>query len=159
MDFSEVIATQKMALGAVVPVNKTENAKTAVAVLTDSDIPVGMPLTNRLDKMTVDQGAWAIQNGTSWIAYLKAHGGEVVEYPKAKDIEVSPAEVHKAICQTLENVWCVLTNNGDRSALESTQQIAEWVDTLQWALAVIPNGYERQREVIELELDKYHSTL
>ena len=159
MDFLEVIATQKMELGAVAPVNETEIEKAAVAVLTNSDIPVGMPLTNRLDKLTTGQAEWAVCNGTAWLAYLKANGGEVVEYPRAKDIKVSPAEVHKAICQTLENVWCVLTNNGDRSALESTQQIAEWVDTLQWALAVIPNGYERQREVIQLELDKYHSTL
>ena len=38
------------------------------------DIPPGMPLTNRLDKMTIEQGRWAIRNGDAWIAYLKAKG-------------------------------------------------------------------------------------
>ena len=41
-----MIATQKLELGAVAPVNETEKA--AVAVLTDSDIPLGMPLTTDL---------------------------------------------------------------------------------------------------------------
>ena len=156
MNFMDIVRSEKAKYAEIVPL---ETEPLRVAVLTDSDIPAGMPRTNRLDKMTTEQGVWAIHNGDAWITYLRANDGEVVEYPRAKDIKVSPAEVHKAICQTLENVWCVLTNNGDRSALESTQQIAEWVDTLQWTLAVIPNGYERQREVIELELDKYHSTL
>ena len=39
-----------------------------------TDIPPGMPLTNRLDKMTIEQGIWAIRNGDTWIAYLKAKG-------------------------------------------------------------------------------------
>ena len=34
-------------------------------------IPDGMPMTNRLDKMTTEQAKWAIRNGTAWIAYLK----------------------------------------------------------------------------------------
>lgn len=38
------------------------------------DIPSGMPLTNRLDKMTIEQGRWAIRNGDIWIAYLKENG-------------------------------------------------------------------------------------
>lgn len=38
------------------------------------DIPPGMPLTNRLDKMTVEQGRWAIRNGDIWVAYLKEKG-------------------------------------------------------------------------------------
>ena len=38
------------------------------------DMPPGMPLTNRLDKMTVEQGIWAIHNRDTWIAYLKAKG-------------------------------------------------------------------------------------
>ena len=35
------------------------------------NIPDGMPLTNRLDKMTTEQAIWAICNGDAWIAYLK----------------------------------------------------------------------------------------
>ena len=46
MHFSEVIASQRAEVGAVAPVNETEKA--AVAVLTDSDIPLGMPLTTDL---------------------------------------------------------------------------------------------------------------
>ena len=38
------------------------------------DIPPGMPLTNRLDKTTMEQGRWAIRNGDAWIAYLKEKG-------------------------------------------------------------------------------------
>ena len=40
-------------------------------------IPEGMPLTNRLDKMTLEQGRWAIRNGDVWLAYLREHGGEI----------------------------------------------------------------------------------
>lgn len=36
-----------------------------------SEIPEGMPLTNRLDRMTTEQAVWAIRNGDAWIAYLK----------------------------------------------------------------------------------------
>ena len=38
------------------------------------DIPPGMPLTVRLDQMTMEQGCWAIRNGDTWIAYLKEKG-------------------------------------------------------------------------------------
>ena len=38
------------------------------------DIPPGMPLTVRLDKMTIEQGRWAIRNGDTWIAHLKEKG-------------------------------------------------------------------------------------
>ena len=38
------------------------------------DIPPGMPLTVRLDKMTREQARWAIRNGDTWIAYLKEKG-------------------------------------------------------------------------------------
>ena len=48
---------------------------------TDIEIPDGMPLTNRLDKMTFDQGKWAILNGDDWVAYLRKQraSGEDVE--------------------------------------------------------------------------------
>ena len=41
------------------------------------DIPEGMPLTNRLDKMTLEQARWTIQNGDAWIRYLRSQGGEI----------------------------------------------------------------------------------
>ena len=43
-------------------------------------IPAGMPLTNRLDKMTPDQAIWAIENGDAWIAYLKERAKPVKTY-------------------------------------------------------------------------------
>ena len=46
------------------------------------DIPEGMPLTNRLDKMTVEQTRWAIQNGDVWIQYLRSQGGEIFPTPE-----------------------------------------------------------------------------
>ena len=38
-------------------------------------------------------------------------------------------------------------------------QILDWVDMLQWAVAVMPVGYERQRSVIQTELDDCQSRL
>ena len=40
-------------------------------LLTDFEIPDGMPLTNRLDKMTSDQARWALCHGDVWMVYLK----------------------------------------------------------------------------------------
>ena len=129
-----------------------------IEVLTDRDIPAGMPLTNRLDKLTTEQAVWAIRCGDAWLAYLKANGGEVVEHTGASAVEVSPAAVFMAICNTLENVWLALTNNRQQSALEP-EQVAEWVDTLQWAVSVLPSGYEQQRSMIRTELDDWQSRL
>lgn len=77
-------------------------------VLTDSDIPVGTPMTNRLDKLTSDQAVWALQNGKAWLAYLKANGGEIYQSTGASAVEGSPAEQYKAICDMLEGVWLAL---------------------------------------------------
>ena len=58
----------------------TENeTETLLTVLTDSDLPAGMLLTNHLDKMTREQAVFSIRNGDAWLAYLKANGGEVYE--------------------------------------------------------------------------------
>ena len=147
MEFEQVIETQKTKLAVVAPI-ETETP----VVLTDRDIPVGMPLTNQLDKMTADQGAWAIRNGDAWIAYLQASAGEVVGYPKVKDIEVSPAEQWQAVCEVLDRVWHAMVAESSGETLEPNQY-AEWVDTLKWSLAVIPNGYERHAAIIQNDLD------
>lgn len=91
MNFKDAVKRVKAERVAVVPVDipkqvsDTElstETETPVSdpepqqVLTQSDIPAGMPLTNRLDKMTRAQAVWAIQNGDAWLAYLKANGGE-----------------------------------------------------------------------------------
>ena len=68
-------------------------------------------------------------------------------------IEVTPAAVYRAIGDVLENVWLVLSDNLQTDL--STEQVSEWVDTLQWAIEVMPPGYERQREIIKAELDKW----
>ena len=154
MEFSEVIATQKLELGAVAPVN--ENEKAAVAVLTDSDIPAGMPRTNRLDKLTTDQAVWVIRNGDAWLVYLKANDGEVVEYTGASAVEVTPAEVFMAICNTLENVWLALV--AENETLEP-EQIGDWCETLQCVQALVPKEYQRQGAVIKAELDNWQRLL
>ena len=70
MDFLDVIEQHKPKIG-----NETEQpASDKNDVLTDKDIPEGMPLTNHLDKMTREQAVWAIRNGDAWIAYLKTKG-------------------------------------------------------------------------------------
>ena len=123
-----------------------------------SDIPAGMPLTNRLDKMMTEQARWAIRNGDAWIAYLKEQRAsgvdvELVEYA-AKPIKVSDADRYETILDILEKVWMELTNNMQHSHLDS-EQIPDWVDTLQWAVKMIPVGYEKQRDIIQDELRAY----
>ena len=73
---------------------------TQVDMPNDLDIPDGMPLTNRLDLMNVEQGVWAIRNGDAWITYLKeqrASGADVklVEH-NAKPVDVSEADKYQA---------------------------------------------------------------
>ena len=45
-------------------------------------LPAGMPLTNRLDKMTTEQARWAIENGDRWIEYLRENDGEIIGVSK-----------------------------------------------------------------------------
>ena len=97
MEFEQVIETQKTKLAAVAPIETEPDP----VVLTERDIPACMPLTNRLDKMSADQAVWAIRTGDAWSAYLKANGGEVYEHTGASAVEVTPAEVFMAICDTL----------------------------------------------------------
>ena len=59
----------------------TTKSEAEMRLSTGIKVPEGMPLTNRLDKMTTDQARWAIRNGDAWLAYLKAKGGEI--YPPA----------------------------------------------------------------------------
>ena len=140
-------------VGEVVPL-EIETETSTVAVLTDSDIPLGIRLTTDLTKMTADQGAWAIRNGDAWLAYLKANGGEVYQSTGASAVEVTPAEQFDAICDMIENVWLALTGNMKRRDL-GADQIPEWVETLQSALEVMPSGYERHVEIIQSEIDTY----
>ena len=51
--------------------NRDDSESVAEVMGSPIDISAGMPLTNRLDKMTIEQGRWAIRNGDTWIAYLK----------------------------------------------------------------------------------------
>ena len=65
------VLSQDRRVDTSVPVSRSVLRKSVV------DIPEGMPLTNRLDKMTGDQARWAIQNGDAWIRYLRSQGGEI----------------------------------------------------------------------------------
>ena len=125
--------------------------------LTASDLPGNMPLTNRLDKMTVEQARWAIQNGTAWIAYLKETNAGEVYQPDPKNVEVSDADKYQAICDTLTRVWLDLTDTMKRKHLRPHQDPV-WVDTLQWAVSVIPDCYKNQREIIQNELEAYRTS-
>ena len=73
-------------------------------------------------------------------------------------IEVTPAEVYQVIGGVLENVWLALTDNMQRSDLEP-EQVAEWVEVCQWAVEAMPSRYERQRGIIEQEIDNWQSLL
>ena len=159
MDFNEVTAKYERII-ADAKVEEAEIKPVDIPVvssdskpLTAADLPGEMPLTNRLDKMTCEQAIWAIANGTAWIAYLKAHEGEVYQ-PSAKPVEVSDAEKYQAICDVFESVWLDLTENMKRSYLE-TDQIPVWVETLQWAIKVLPEGYHSLHKTVKIELETY----
>ena len=125
-------------------------------------MPEGMPLTNRLDRMTVEQAEWAITNGTVWIAYLKElkpRGVDVdIVENTAQPIEVSDAEIDKAIGDILDSLWLELTDNMKRPYLEN-HQIPDWVEKLQWAIKALPKGYEKHRDVYAYELKEYQEKL
>ena len=72
-------------------------------------------------------------------------------------IEVTPAAVYRAIGDVLENVWLVLSDNL-QTDLEP-DQVSEWVDTLEWAVEVMPSGYKRHVEIIKTDLDYWQSFL
>ena len=128
-------------------------------------IPAGMPLTNRLDKMTVEQGRWAIRNGDAWLAYLRKQQAAGVDVDlvksKAKQETYTPptsAEKYEAICGVLESVWRELTDDLKGKPL-GDDQITDWVEILQWAIKEVPVGYERQRDKLQTELRKYQTEL
>lgn len=120
-------------------------------------IPAGMPLTNRLDKMTTEQAKWAIRNGDAWIAYLREQRAAGVEVEllasESKTVEVSDADKYRAVCDVLCGVWLELTDNS-REDLE-IEQIPCWVELLHWAVKEIPVGYERERDRLQSELKRY----
>ena len=128
--------------------------------LTECDLPAGMPLTNRLDKMTKEQGRWAIANGDAWKAYLKEQRAsgvdvDIVEHKPPEAYQPpTPAEKYQAICDILEKVWLGLTDNMKRKSLRA-EQIPDWVSTLEWAIKALPVGYERQGEIFQSELAEY----
>ena len=151
MEFLELVNAHLSDLGGVPPVvSESEELKE----ITENDLPGGMPLTNRLDKMSREQAIWAFQNGDAWLAYLRAHDGEVYAGESASDIEVSDVEKYRVICHVLNRVWLALTDGMKRSTLQS-EDIPAWVDTLRWAVSAMPAGYEHHREIIQLELDRW----
>ena len=127
-------------------------------------IPEGMPLTNRLDKMTTEQARWAIRNGGTWIAYLKEQRASGVDVEliageaKPTHKPLTSAEKYAAICATLENVWRALTD-GLKGQPLPVNQIRDWVEVLQWAVKEIPVGYERQRDRLQEGLRTYQTLL
>ena len=132
--------------------------------LTENDLPTGMSLTNRLDRMTRDQAIWAIANGGAWIAYLREQREsgvdvDIVESTAKPAFDPpTPAEIYETICDILDKAWLDMTDNMLRASLRAEQK-SEWVELLQWAIKTIPDGYERQREIFQDELAAYHTPL
>lgn len=120
------------------------------SVLTAEDLPADMPLTNRLDKMTSDQARWAFKNGDAWLTYLRANGGEVVEYAPAIEVEVSDAEKRDAIFSVLGRVEASVI---DKQGNVISEHQSEWVKTLEWALEMMPACFESIRRFLEQELE------
>ena len=67
----------------------------------------GIPLTNRLDKMTREPAKRAIANGGAWIAYLNEHGADGAEVPRVEHAvtphprtvtEFTPQQVKAPVC-------------------------------------------------------------
>ena len=110
--------------------------------------------------MTPDQARWAIANGGAWIAYLQKQeaNGVDVELINCREpapvVEVSEADRYKAICGVVDRVWHSLTDNMKRKTLRATQY-QDWVSTLEWAIKALPEGYERQRDIFQEELQQY----
>ena len=161
MDFFDVIEKHRPKNDDVLEQSNPDETPEASDKLLDT-IPEGMPLTNRLDRMTQEQGAWAIRNGTAWIAYLKeqkaeGHDVKLVE-SDAKPVNVSDADKYQAVCDILESVWLELTDNMQRVYLQ-TEQIPDWVDVLQWAVKAIPVGLEAHRDKIQDDLKTYQEKL
>ena len=147
------------------PTAATEQSNPVKSDVFLETMPGNMPLTNRLDKMTIEQARWAIENGDAWIAYLKEQSvaGQdvsVIEYAEqpVQNGTVSDADAYKAICEVVDRVWKGLTDNMKRKTLRNNQ-IPEWVEILQWAIKALPVGYERQREIMETELKTYQEQL
>ena len=62
----------------------------------------------------------------------------------------------QAIGDVMERVWLGLTENLKRPHLLESQY-QEWVETLAWALVVMPAGYALQREMIQADIEKYQN--
>ena len=92
----------------------------------------------------------------------KIKQGEIVpiEIPEQADtesikpvVDVTDADKFKAICDVLERVWLALTDN--MATPLTREQIPDWIETLDWAIKVMPAGYDKQREIIADELRTY----
>ena len=122
----------------------------APSVITASDLPADMPLTNRLDKMTSEQVRWAIKNGDAWLEYLKSNSGDIVECVPAIEVEVSDAEKRDAIFSVLGRVESsVIDKQGNVISKHQTK----WVETLAWALSEMPACFVSIRRFLEQELE------
>lgn len=118
--------------------------------LTAADMPADMPLTNRLDKMTSDQARWAFENDDAWLTHLRANGGEVVEFAPVIEVEVSDAEKRDAIFSVLGRVEASVI---DKQGNVMPQHHPEWIETLGWALEMMPTCFESIRRFLEQELE------
>ena len=156
MNFMDAVKRKKRETGEALPVDipSTVSEYQPTAELTDADIPHGMPLTHSLEKMTFEQGIWAIRNADAWLAYLKANGGELYQTIPVVDVKVSDKEKYEAICSVLEKVWLEMTENCQKSLLDP-EDVPKWLEILKWADGVIPASYTSARKVIQSDFEFY----
>ncbi|MCG9132732.1 hypothetical protein J5I95_13725 [Candidatus Poribacteria bacterium] len=95
-------------------------ALTSKVFESELDIPAGMPLTNRLDRMTIEQARFAIQHGDAWLSYLCEHRGEMLG--EVRNLTGSTPSVPKAPCVT------VGSENGKPNALPAAEHDTEVSD-------------------------------
>ncbi|RKU25876.1 hypothetical protein C6499_14200 [Candidatus Poribacteria bacterium] len=112
-------------------------------------MPVGMPLTNRLDKMNIEQARWAIVNADTWIKHLKEQGGEIYEGSDTK-----PKLQKKIPTERLKNIINNMGHrvNNDRNAT-TEQKLAGWIDILKWALPLIPDDEQHFKSIVQNSIE------
>ena len=91
MNFMDAVRKRKEHPVEVIPL---DIPKRVSEPLTDHDIPAGMPLTHRLDKMTREQAVWAIQNGDAWLAHLSRCGVDTSNIEIASDTGSESPNIH-----------------------------------------------------------------
>jgi len=77
---------------------------------------------------------------------------EVSSEPEDEDLD---AERYEAIKTIIDKVGYALACD---DTLSTEEKLAEWVSTLEWALEMLPAGYERTREIFKQGIEHPSTT-